>query len=299
MTRAPRRGWLWAGLGAAVVALAASVTMVAAASGATSGGSSSFGGDTTPARMMGGVRPGSSTSMMGGVRPGSSTSMMGGVRPGSNTSMMGGVRPGSNTSMMGGVRPGSSTSMMGGVQPGSATSMMGGGGLAGRTMGHLWLTGDGVAVTSIASARQRAARAAAPFGLHPAEIIWFDNGFYVELKDTAGTAATEVLIDEVTGAVTTEPGPAMMWNTRYGMHSGGAAPASPLITGAQAQQTADRWLRSNLPGRVAGSADAYPGYYTIETSVNGAIEGMLSVNAATGTVWMHTWHGRFLAKEDS
>jgi hypothetical protein len=154
-------------------------------------------------------------------------------------------------------------------------------------------------VTSIASARQRAVRAAAPFELHPAEIIWFDNGFYVELKDTGGTAVTEVLIDEVTGAVTTEPGPAMMWNTRYGVHSGGAAPAAPLITGGQAQQIADRWLRGNLPGRVAGSADTYPGYYTLETSTNGAIEGMLSVNAATGAVWLHTWHGRFLAKEDS
>ena len=251
MTSVPRRGRLGAGLGAAVVALAASVTMVAAASGATSGGSSSFGGGTTPARMMGGVQPGSTTSMMGGV------------------------------------------------QPGSTTSMMAGGWLAGSTMGYVWLAADGVAVTSIASARQRAARAATPFGLHPAEIIWFDNGFYVELKDAAGTAATEVLIDEVTGAVTVEPGPAMMWNTRYGMHSAGAVQATPSITSAQAQQIADRWLGGNLPGRVAGSPDSYPGYYTTETSSHGVIDGMLSVNAATGTVWLHTWHGRFLAKEDS
>jgi hypothetical protein len=287
MTRAPRRGWLVAALGAAVLALVASVTMVAAATGVTAGRSSSSGAAATPGSMMGGVQADRVTPMMGGLQPSGGTSMMGGVQPGGGTSMMGGVQPG-------GVTP-----MMGGVQSGGGTSMMGGGTSGGPGMGHLWLTGDGVAVTSIASARARAARAAAPFGLHPGEVIWFDNGFYVELKDAAGAAATEVLIDEANGAVTTEPGPAMMWNTRYLAHSGGTASAAPAITAAQAQQIADRWLQGNRPGRVAGSADAYPGYYTMETTTNGRIEGMVSVNAATGTVWPHTWHGQFLAKEDS
>jgi len=27
--------------------------------------------------------------------------------------------------------------------------------------------------------------------------------------------------------------------------------------------------------------------------------GMLSVNATTGAVWYHTWHGTFIAKEDA
>jgi hypothetical protein len=26
---------------------------------------------------------------------------------------------------------------------------------------------------------------------------------------------------------------------------------------------------------------------------------MLSVNATTGAVWYHTWHGTFIAKEDA
>jgi hypothetical protein len=264
MTRAPRRALLVAALGVAVLALVGSAAAVVAATGGAPGRSSSFGAAATPGSMMGGIQSNRGTSMMGGIQSNRGTSMMGGVHPGGGTSMMGG-----------------------------------GGTLAGPGMGHLWLTGDGVAVTSIASARQRAARAATPFGLHPGEVLWFDNGFYVELKDTAGAAATEVLIDEVNGAVTTEPGPAMMWNTRYGPHSGGGAPAAPAITATRAQQIADRWLQGNQPGRVAGSADAYPGYYTMETTVNGHIEGMVSVNAATGTVWPHTWHGRFLAKEDS
>ena len=182
---------------------------------------------------------------------------------------------------------------------GTPGSMMGGSGMAlGQGMGQVWLVGDDVAVSSIASARQRAALASAPSGLHPGEVIWFDNGFYVELKDAAGAAATEVIIDPVSGAVTTEPGPAMMWNTRFGMRFGTDASTTPAVSAEQAQQIADRWARDNAPGRVAAAADTYPGYYTLETMTNGQIDGMLSVNAGSGAVWAHTWHGRFLAKED-
>jgi hypothetical protein len=59
------------------------------------------------------------------------------------------------------------------------------------------------------------------------------------------------------------------------------------------------WLTANRPGRHAEPADAYPGYYTLETSNGGTVDGMLSVNAATGCVWYHPWHSRFIAKEDS
>jgi hypothetical protein len=46
--------------------------------------------------------------------------------------------------------------------------------------------------------------------------------------------------------------------------------------------------------------DAYPGYYTMETTAaGGAINGMLSVNATTGQVWYHSWHRTFIAREDS
>jgi hypothetical protein len=59
-------------------------------------------------------------------------------------------------------------------------------------------------------------------------------------------------------------------------------------------------LNRNRPGHAVTAADAYPGYYTLETTTTaGAVDGMLSVNAATGQVWYHTWHGRFIAREDS
>ena len=43
---------------------------------------------------------------------------------------------------------------------------------------------------------------------------------------------------------------------------------------------------------------AFPGYYTLDTTRAGTTTGMVSVNAATGTVWYHTWHGRFLSERD-
>ena len=153
---------------------------------------------------------------------------------------------------------------------------------------------------AVAAARDRAT-AGATAGLHPGEVIWFDNGFYVELKDAAGNPATEVLIDPANGTVTTEPGPAMMWNTRYGMHGLANYPTgSAAITATRAQQIATGWLAANLPDRLAAPPDNYPGYYTMETTTSaGTVNGMLSVNATNGQVWYHSWHGRFVAKDDS
>ena len=192
------------------------------------------------------------------------------------------------------------SAMMNGSSSGwgvSGPGMMGGPAM----MGTVWLAGDGHRVTSIAGARDRAAAAAATLGVHVGEVIWFDNGFYVELKDAAGNPATEVIVDPATGTVGTEPGPAMMWNTRYGMHRAGSDTTSaPAVNAARAQQIATDWLNRNLPGRLAQPADAYPGYYTLETSTGeGTVNGMLSVNAVSGAVWYHSWHGRFIAKEDS
>ena len=41
----------------------------------------------------------------------------------------------------------------------------------------------------------------------------------------------------------------------------------------------------------------FPGYYDINFLLNGNFAGMLSVNAATGQVWYHGWHGQFLSQK--
>lgn len=164
----------------------------------------------------------------------------------------------------------------------------GGGGMMGR---QVWLGGDGLPVQGIAQARARATLAAAGRGLRPGEVMQFTENFYVELKDAAGQPATEVLVNPSDGSVSTEQGPAMMWNS-------GSRDAT--VSPDQARAVADDWLRANLPGQATvADVKGFPGYYTIDTESGGDTVGMLSVNALTGAVWYHTWHGNFVAEEDA
>jgi hypothetical protein len=180
--------------------------------------------------------------------------------------------------------------------PGAGRANGGQGGMPGSGRGgsmmdtRVWVAGNGVQVTTISAARARAAAAASPSGLHTGEVMQFSESFYVELKDASGASATEVLVDPATGAVFTEYGPAMMWTTRTAPYA---------ISADRATSLAAEWLRTNAPGQTVGSTDIFPGHYTMDTVSGGNTVGMLSVNATTGAVWYHTWHGTFIAKEDA
>lgn len=199
--------------------------------------------------------------------------------------------------------------------------------------------GNGQRVESLAAARTQAQRFADRLDLNVGEVMRFSRNYYAELSEPNGRLATEVLVDPTSGAVWLEYGPAMMWNSRYGMVSdfrlrgaggmggggmmagtgsgsgmmggggmmaggsmmGGAAGAAPTSAGssavspAAARSAAQRWLDSNVRGTEAGDAEAFPGYYTLHAMRAGKVTGMLSVNAVTGSVWFHWWHGRFVS----
>ncbi|MFJ9713619.1 hypothetical protein [Streptomyces sp. NPDC101234] len=178
--------------------------------------------------------------------------------------------------------------MMGGDSGSWAPGMMGQG-----MMGNWWLAGNGNRVQTLGQARQRAQVFADRLGLKAGEVMQFSKNFYAELKTGGGRMATEVLVNPVDGAVQIEYGPAMMWNTDYGMHYG--SQSQVRVSAAQARSIAQQWLRSQGTGRTAGEADSFPGYYTLHTLKSGKITGMLSVNATTGQVWYHSWHGDFVA----
>ena len=237
-----------------------------------------------------------------------------------------------------------------------------------QMMGYGYTTQNASPVNGIADARTRAQTFADKLGLRTGEILHFQRNYYVQLVDTSGKPATEVLVDPATGAVGLEFGPAMMWNTRYGMMSGrlgaqmtsvdamrqmmgryggdysgmmgrggagmmngsgagmmgstttvpgthaqhhngqtpggmmgrtAAAPTTPSTSGtvslARAHELAQTWLDRNEPGvKVETGGDALPGYYTLETLRDRQIAGMISVNATTGAVWPHWWHGNFV-----
>lgn len=154
------------------------------------------------------------------------------------------------------------------------------------------------------------------------EIMEFQNNFYIIYyeKDTA-RGAFEMLIWKqapssrmmgggmgmgmgggmMTGVIMPEPGPNMMWNTKYG-HMGGMMggwrerQAGPMsVTPERAWDIAQGWLDQFLPGTSAAQqADAFYGYYTIHVMKEGQVYGMLSVNSYTGDVWYHNWHEDFI-----
>lgn len=192
-------------------------------------------------------------------------------------------------------------------------------------------TGNGTPVRDLAGARRQAQEFADRLDLRVGEVMQFENNYYAELDDQADRPATEVLVDPDSGSVWLEFGPAMMWNTRYGMMGrsgaaggagvpgmmgggmmgggmmGGAAVAglpdptwapqagTAAVSAAEATKLAAQWLGRYSPGVTTDAPEAFPGYFTLHTLRSGEIDGMLSVNARTGAVWYHWWHGRFVA----
>jgi hypothetical protein len=138
--------------------------------------------------------------------------------------------------------------------------------------------------------------------VHVMEVMEFERNFYaIVAEEDTGIGAMELLIDKDSGAVGPEPGPNMMWNAEYGMHRGGGmgmmgtfTTGEMVVSPQEAEAIAQRWLDTNLPGRTAGEADPFYGYYTLHFLQDGEIEGMLSVHGSSGDVWYHSWHGDFV-----
>ena len=170
-------------------------------------------------------------------------------------------------------------------------------------------------VGSIADARKAAEESLQSYGnpdLEVAEVMEFARNYYVEVreKDT-GIGAMELLVEETTGRVTPEPGPNMMWNTKYGMMGGQGmmgnrspqwnpgpdAETDMTVSPERAVEIANDYLGRVSPGTRAGEAEKFHGYYTLHTEKDGEISGMLSVNGYSGEVWYHSWHGPFVAME--
>lgn len=132
----------------------------------------------------------------------------------------------------------------------------------------------------------------------------YANNFYVVVGEiSTGNGAFELLINKITGVVTPEMGPNMMWNTKYSFGNGwcnwarGTTTATPTVTTEQAKTDAQAYLNTYLAGTTTGDITTFPGHYTIEVLNNGTPYGMLSVNSFTGQVWYHNWHGAFIQEQ--
>jgi hypothetical protein len=225
--------------------------------------------------------------------------------------MMGGYRGGYGPGMMGGGR--GYGGMMSGYRGDRGPGMMGGayGVPTPSSPARSASAGDMNAVRERASAWLRSRGFD---GFKVAEVMAFSNNDYAAVEDTSGHGAFELLSGPRGEWLMPEPGPNMMWNSRYGMLRGsgrGLIGGSGMMGGyvtprqsgegissSRARTIAGRWLDENLPGRQALDPLAFPGYYTIDVGSSGHPVGMLSVNATTGVVWYHSWHGRFLTERD-
>jgi hypothetical protein len=135
------------------------------------------------------------------------------------------------------------------------------------------------------------------------ELVQFQYNFYAGITEkSSGVGAFALLVNPVTGAVGPEPGPNMMWNTKYGMPAGGmmggfGSSGAMSVSSEQAQKIAQQWLDANLAGTTANTPDRFHGFYTVDFDKGGQLAGMLSVNGSTGAVWYHSWHGGFIQEK--
>jgi len=143
------------------------------------------------------------------------------------------------------------------------------------------------------------------------EVMEFELNFYfIVYEKSTGVGAFEMLIDPYGGRIRPEPGPNMMWNTKYGMMGRGmsgmmggspyrGAPTTNMpVTVEQAEKIAAEFLESYFSGATIEDPDTFYGYYTIHVLKEGKVYGMLSVNGYTGQVWYHDWHGTFVAMKE-
>jgi hypothetical protein len=143
-------------------------------------------------------------------------------------------------------------------------------------------------------------------GVKLGDVMVFGENIYVQvLEARTGAGLTELLVDRYSGVVLPEPGPNHLWNTRFApgrgmMGNGGMTTPTPRAAApvryaqTAAQRLAETFLSTYLPGAKVMEAQGFPGYYTFDYGRRD-LEGMLSVNGYTGEVWVHTWHGPFVA----
>ena len=155
-------------------------------------------------------------------------------------------------------------------------SMMGAGGQRAA-----WYQNGTGPVHDIASARAQAQRFADRLGLKTGEVMQFANNFYVLLEEQSGKPATEVLVDPQTGLVTLEYGPAMMWNTRYGMMRGTGTGTSGY--GGMMGGGSYGGMMGGSNGGMMGSSGGMMGRYGGSpnwTPPSGSLSGPLTVSEA-------------------
>jgi hypothetical protein len=199
---------------------------------------------------------------------------------------------------------GQGSGMMGGTGPeGVHGGAMGPGGLMGGYYRQLPASGQSISIDKAQKDVEQYLASLGNSDLKLGELVQFQDNFYAGITEkSTGVVAFALLVNPVTGAVGPEPGPNMMWNTKYGMPGGGmmgtrSSNTAMAVHSEQAQKIAQQWLVANFAGTSANTPDRFYGFYTVDFDKDGQLSGMLSVNGSTGAVWYHSWHGAFVQEK--
>ncbi len=194
--------------------------------------------------------------------------------------------------------------------------------------GYLYYTGTrGVSMEDVLSISEDYLASVGDPDLEVGEIMEFRQNYYVVFnEESTGMGAFEMLVDKNSGQIFPEYGPNMMWNLKYGSGGmmsgrggmmggfggmtgtdygdmmGGYIPeeySDEPISEARAMELAQGFLDVRYSGAEADDPHPFYGYYTIHTTMDGEIFGMLSVNAFSGQVWYHSWHGDFVGMTET
>ncbi len=209
------------------------------------------------------------------------------------------------------------------AQPGTGPGGTGGPGMMGPGYGVNSPAGGSANLDAAAERVKEALRSRGSNDLAVEEVMEFTNHFYVLVEEKiTGIGAFELIVER-NGFMHPEPGPNMMWNTKYGHMAGfggmmgrgmmgygsGSGPQgrgwfgqpnaqTQPVTIERARQIVGQYLSTAFPGATPDHGTAFYGYFTFDIERDGKPFGMLSVNAYTGQVWYHTWHGTFVQEKE-
>lgn len=186
--------------------------------------------------------------------------------------------------------------------------------------GYIYITGSrGVSMDDALRISENYLASVGDPDLEIEEIMEFELNYYVVFgEESTGMGAFEMLVDKTSGKIFPEYGPNMMWNLKYGhgglmsgpggMMGGMGSMMGGYTTGeysddpiseAEAIEYAQGFLDVTYNGAEADDPHPFYGYYTLHTTMDGEIFGMLSVNVFTGQVWYHSWHGDYVGMTET
>lgn len=181
--------------------------------------------------------------------------------------------------------------------------------------GYLYVTGSrGVSMDDALSISEKYLASVGDPDLEIEEIMEFEQNYYIVFgEESTGRGAFEMLVDKTSGQIFPEYGPNMMWNLKYGHGSMMSGPGGMMggmgsmmgrittgeysddpISEAEAVEFAQGFLDVTYNGAEVDDPHPFYGYYTLHTTMDDEIFGMLSVNVFTGQVWYHSWHGDYV-----